>query len=180
MSLIEKINEEKINSKNIIKIVSYNVLSSELSDPTYYTRTNKIHLNQSNRFKKLITKIKVWCENETIICFQEISRTWLDKLDIFFRKNTSYHLVSSSYGWIKNGYMGCLIAFPKKYNYLSRKVYRLSDSIQTPNENKKRKSICNIFNYFQKYYKFCYRKVIIKNFGFQLIICHVYFGAKRL
>lgn len=94
-----------------IRVVSYNVLSSSLCSPDYYTLNNPKHLDPKNRFPKILEKLDKETEARSIIALQEISQKWTDQLVSYFMSK-NYILVSRLYGSNFNGYMGVGIAVP--------------------------------------------------------------------
>jgi mRNA deadenylase 3'-5' endonuclease subunit Ccr4 len=94
-----------------LRVISYNLLSSHLSSPSYYTTINPDYLDASNRLKvilnKLDTEIKKGGHDDrpTIIALQEVSYDWAGALHTFFA-NRGYHLTTGLYGQRFNGYMG--------------------------------------------------------------------------
>lgn len=93
-----------------LRIVSYNVLSSHLASPSYFTTLNPDHLDSSNRLKVVLEKLESeiptpGCSGTTIFALQEVSYDWAGELHTFFA-NRGYHLVTGLYGGKHSGYMG--------------------------------------------------------------------------
>jgi len=129
-------------SKTNVRIVSYNVLSSELSEPDHYSTLNPDHLNPLNRLpivlQKLDNEITIQSnENENekeqdkikspIICLQEVSHDWAGSFHTYFA-NKGYHFITGLYGKKFNGYMGVGIAFkPSDYTVVDVDISRIAD-----------------------------------------------------
>ena len=75
------------SSSSTIRIISYNVLSSNLGGPDYFTSCKPENLDPLARRKKVINKIKTELKNcskdkdinKPIFCLQEISHSWVGK-----------------------------------------------------------------------------------------------------
>jgi mRNA deadenylase 3'-5' endonuclease subunit Ccr4 len=90
-------------------VVSFNVLSSALSQATHFSKAVPEDCLAHNRFKVLTEKLLQYVKVGRIICLQELSREWHASLIPFFRLH-GYTIVASLYGCAKNGYMGVAIA----------------------------------------------------------------------
>jgi len=129
-----------------IRVVSYNVLSSELARPSYYTSYDPSHLDKHNRLSKVLKKLNDEIihnnqsnndtsqnqssqnpKRQTIICLQEVSNEWAGHFHTFFA-NHRYHFVTGMYGTKFNGYMGVGIAYPiDHFETVQVDMCRLSD-----------------------------------------------------
>eukprot|EP00980_Cylindrotheca_fusiformis_P001488 scaffold346_cov116-Cylindrotheca_fusiformis.AAC.2 len=113
-----------------VRVVSYNVLSSQLARSDYYPTYSPRHLRASNRLPIVLEKLDEEIEQKAIICLQEVSQDWAGELHTFFA-NRGYYLVSGLYGKIFNGYMGCALAWPMdSMKVLTVDISRLSDKRQ--------------------------------------------------
>ena len=104
----EEIKEETKQSANV-KIVTYNILSSELANPEFFTKCKPEHLDKKNRLPKILEKLQKEIdesddESPVVFCLQEVSQEWATGLHIFFAEK-GYHLVTGLYGSKFNGYM---------------------------------------------------------------------------
>jgi len=91
-------------------------------------------LKPENRLKLLKEFLTKEILLESIICLQEVSRDWADKLLVFFR-NHHYTFSNTSYGNKSTGFMGVAIAFPECYDLLDCNTKRIADDIiETPSE----------------------------------------------
>ena len=58
------------------RVSSYNVLSSHLAEPSYFTHCAPEHLAASYRYDLLLKKMDGEVEKNAIICLQEVSADW--------------------------------------------------------------------------------------------------------
>ncbi len=111
-----------------LRIYSYNLLSSSLASPGYFTACTPANLDQGKRFEKILTKLSAETSKNSIICLQELSRKWEGQLHVFF-ESKNYQLVTGLYGHSFNGYMGVALAYPLDvYQADDVEVVRLSDT----------------------------------------------------
>jgi len=114
------------------RFVTYNVLSSKLSSPSYYTENDPNALDPRKRLEKVIRKLEREVTFRSIICLQEVSMHWCGPLHTFFARN-GYHFIFSGYGGQHNGFMGVGIAVPlRDFEILDVDVQRLSDTKSWP------------------------------------------------
>lgn len=138
--------KKAIASAMSLRVVSYNVLSSHLASPSHFNKCDPEHLDASNRFAKVIQKLKSEIRQDStatttstkegeegkkklpvVFCLQEISHDWAGKFHTFFASE-NYHFITGLYGKKFNGYMGIGIAFPSdKFQLLDADISRLSD-----------------------------------------------------
>lgn len=112
-----------------VRVVSYNVLSSHLANPSYYTTLNPDHLEASNRLPKVLKLIdeQIDTSKNCIICLQEVSYDWAGSFHTYFA-NKGYHMVTGLYGRRFNGYMGVALAYPiETYETMTMDISNLSD-----------------------------------------------------
>lgn len=118
--------------KTIVRVITYNVLSSNLGGADYFTSCDPKNLDPYTRRQRVMSKIKTEVNNseennKPIICLQEISHSWVGTLHTFF-SNNNYHFVTALYGHKFNGYMGIGIAYPTdQFQTMHTNVCRLSD-----------------------------------------------------
>lgn len=124
-----------------VRIVSYNLLSSHLAEPTYHTKCKPQNLDAKVRFSKIIDKLKQEIDTHNdndasdgnshipvVFCLQEVSHDWAKQLHVFFANN-GYHFITALYGRNFNGYMGIGTAYPTQYyETLNVDLCRLSDT----------------------------------------------------
>jgi len=110
------------------RIFSYNILSSHLSDPEYYTACDPANLDPDTRLARTIAKLDLETQQKSIVCLQEVSISWAGKLHKFFA-DRNYYFVTGQYGNPFNNYMGVGIAWPlDKYETIDIDITRLSDT----------------------------------------------------
>lgn len=119
-------------SHHRVRVSSYNVLSSHLSSPSYFTSCQPSCLDPTYRFKKLCEKLDRETQNRSVICLQEISSDWAGLLHVYFYAK-KYHLITALYGSKFNGYMGVATAVPiDSFEIHGVHIKRISDLIITP------------------------------------------------
>ena len=110
-----------------LRVVSYNVLSSHLADPSHFSTLNPDHLAQENRLPVVLDKLEAEIQQNSLICLQEVSNDWAGALHTLFA-NRGYHVVTGLYGKKFNGYMGVAIAWPTALmTCIDVDISRLSD-----------------------------------------------------
>ena len=113
-----------------VNVITYNLLSSNLSDPSFVIGSSPINCDPKNRLLKIFDIFDEFIlnENTPIICLQELSQEWTGQFHTFFSER-GYYLITSLYGNRFNGYMGVGIAFPLiKYKLLDCEMMRVGDS----------------------------------------------------
>lgn len=120
-----------------VRIVTYNVLSSLLSDPSRFVENFPTHLDASHRLPKVLMKLSdelshikdtTQSQSKVIFCLQEVSRDWAGHLHKFFA-NRNYAFVTGLYGKKCNGYMGVGLAYSTDtFETLSVNLGRVSDN----------------------------------------------------
>lgn len=98
-----------------VKIASYNILSHDLSSPSWFSQLDPNHCNPEIRFPKIVNKLECEMKHNTIFCLQEIGERWAGPLSSFFEKNNYTFLYS---GWKSS--LGVGIAFPRQIYSLNR------------------------------------------------------------
>lgn len=110
-----------------IRVVSYNVLSSHLADPSHFSTLDPEHLLAANRLPVILEKLDEEMNRNSLICLQEVSYDWAGSLHAHFA-NKGYHMVTGLYGRKFNGYMGVAVAWPTAImKVLDVDISRLSD-----------------------------------------------------
>jgi hypothetical protein len=99
------------------RIVSYNILSSELADPKLYGKCDPANLDAQVRIERIKAKLLDEMDGDAVIALQEISHLYANELHVFFRSH-DYYMVTALYGNVWSGYMGVAIAVPSKYDLL--------------------------------------------------------------
>jgi 2',5'-phosphodiesterase len=126
------------NNKQSVRVVSYNLLSSHLAEPTFHTKCDPDNLAAENRMPKIIAKLQSEIDKQTqkgndgndtpvVFCLQEVSHDWAKELHVFFAER-GYHFITALYGRHFNGYMGIGTAYPiQHYKTLQVDICKLSD-----------------------------------------------------
>ncbi|KNC72902.1 hypothetical protein SARC_14539, partial [Sphaeroforma arctica JP610] len=111
-------------------VTSYNILSSHLCEPSHFQACETEHLNQRNRIKKILAKLTPEIEKKSIICLQEVSRTYAGDLHVYFAER-GYHFVTGLYGRKFNDFMGVGTAWPvDEYESLNVNTKKLADTVK--------------------------------------------------
>jgi mRNA deadenylase 3'-5' endonuclease subunit Ccr4 len=119
-------------SSSSLRLTTYNVLSSSLAGPGYFTSCKPEYLDQDYRLKKLKAKLEEDMKARSVICLQELSISWTGALHSFFQDN-GYYLVTGLYGNKFNGYMGVGIAYPlDKFTLLEADITKIADTKKMP------------------------------------------------
>tara|TARA_B100000524_G_scaffold348292_2_gene252341 strand:+ start:2039 stop:3499 length:1461 start_codon:yes stop_codon:yes gene_type:complete len=95
-----------------VRVCSYNVLSERLCSPAEFCRCEPRHLTAALRHKRIERKLSLEMERQSILCLQEVTISFADRLAVFF-ESRGYHLTFSSYAGSTTGYMGVAIAYPR-------------------------------------------------------------------
>lgn len=115
---------------NDIRVTTFNVLSSNLCDPSYHKKCTAENLDQVNRYVKVKALLKKEIDSKSIICLQEISSKWACKLHPFFAEN-KYQFITGLYGHKFNGYMGVAVAVPSEvYDLLAVDITKGADTMK--------------------------------------------------
>lgn len=117
-----------------VSFVSYNVLSSHLSEPSHppFRLRDPADLDPDTRFDRLLTKLEPHVKRGAVIALQELSRDWAGRLHVFFR-GQGYTMVNSQYGNPFNGYMGVGLAYPDDgFELMEVREKRISDTKRWP------------------------------------------------
>lgn len=151
-----------------VRIVTYNVLSSHLCEPSHFPKCNPDFLDPTYRYTKLEDKLLMEIDNGAIICLQEVSSEWAGYLYSFFAEH-NYALITGLYGYQKNGYMGVATAVPLNlYKLQSVSIDTLSDFIPEEllspkkpwtRDTKKEETIFTVFAAFLDCFKMLVRIV---------------------
>jgi mRNA deadenylase 3'-5' endonuclease subunit Ccr4 len=121
------------DKKTIINIATYNILSKPLANPDFYGKPDYSPevLNYENRLPKILQHLTTQIERSAIICLQEVDATTLSTLEIFFH-GYNYRMITATYGFFLDGYMGVSIAIPNQYSISAIDRYRIVDGKPWP------------------------------------------------
>jgi len=126
-----------------VRIVTYNVLSSQLAQASHYPTLNPDHLEADRRLPVVLDKLQRELTttahnnnnhhhqtNNVIVCLQEVALDWEGPLHVWFARR-GYHVVAARYGKPFNGYMGVLLAWPTAtLELVDLDIVRLADQRQ--------------------------------------------------
>lgn len=125
----------KSANPSAIRVTTYNVLSSHLAEPGYFTKCNPSFLDPVYRLKKLKEKLDHETSADAIICLQEVSHLWAGALTVYFAAK-GYSFTTALYGNKFNNYMGVGIAAPYgKYDILDANIQRIGDTKRNPTKS---------------------------------------------
>lgn len=96
-----------------VRIYTYNILCDKLASPENLKFYKPEDLDNEDRFNRIIQRIQIEIQRNSVICLQEISQNWAGRFYTFFAAN-DYVFVQSGYGGEMNDYMGCGLAWPHK------------------------------------------------------------------
>lgn len=116
------------DNSHTLRVATYNILSSSLSAPSYFTMCSPDHLEPETRIKKCISRINDEVDKNAIVCLQEVSQTYLNNIHPYFASK-NYHVIASNYGNKFNNYMGVTLAYPvDKYILLGVDVVKVGET----------------------------------------------------
>uniref|UniRef100_A0A7S3QC25 Endonuclease/exonuclease/phosphatase domain-containing protein n=1 Tax=Chaetoceros debilis TaxID=122233 RepID=A0A7S3QC25_9STRA len=105
------------STKPSVRVVSYNILSSELAEPDYHTLCTPEDLDTSIRLPRILGKLQSELDRaqendeKVVFCLQEVSHEFATALHVFFAER-GYHFITALYGRKFNGFMGIGTAIP--------------------------------------------------------------------
>lgn len=106
--VLKALQQEQRERNETVRIVSYNILSPELMEPFESKKDYPSDsINNELRWKKILRTLLLHVEHKAIICLQEVTQEWKDRLHTWF-KEYKYKMVFCAY---KNN-MGNVIAWP--------------------------------------------------------------------
>lgn len=121
-----------------VSIVTYNVLNPKLCTAEWFPECHPQALLESHRWTLVSQKITEWMSHKCIICLQEVSREWSDRLMKLF--DPSYGCIVADYGTPRQDYMGVLVAWPHDlYLVLDCNTSRL---VELPSSQKLLSDLC--------------------------------------
>lgn len=114
-----------VHCTDMIKVITFNILSSELATPRFFPDTQERYLDANYRFPKLIDLLDKYILDNYIICFQEVSSEWNSKLGKFFE------LYGYGYNFVEYDMkLGVCICYPKLlFNKLDSHNIRIGEEI---------------------------------------------------
>jgi hypothetical protein len=117
--------EDKTGSVFTIRVASYNVLSPSLFKNPHRAKA----LENNTRLKVVQEKIKEEMRRNAVICLQEMTRLWMQRLLPIFEA-ADYGTVQGLYGYAANGYMGVILAWPRRrFDLIEALTQGVADSV---------------------------------------------------
>jgi endonuclease/exonuclease/phosphatase family metal-dependent hydrolase len=112
-----------------VRVVSYNVLSPQLCSAGWFPHcAGEGATDNDQRLRRVLSKLTGEVQLDSVVCLQEVSRSWEGELHAFFLSR-GYAFICSGYGNAFNGYMGVGIAFPQRAFALDGcNIVRVSDT----------------------------------------------------
>ena len=80
-----------------LRALTWNVLSSSLCEPSYYTLNKPSDLDPKTRLRRVCQRLEAEVEEQSVISLQEVSHTWAGDLHAWFAQR-GYYFVFASYG----------------------------------------------------------------------------------
>jgi mRNA deadenylase 3'-5' endonuclease subunit Ccr4 len=90
------------SSSSSVSVVSYNVLSEKLCNWSYFDKSRPSDCDADVRYERVSQKLKTQMDSNAVICMQEVSRRWLEKMIPMF-SYSNYAYVSYQGHKMKNG-----------------------------------------------------------------------------
>tara|TARA_B100000424_G_scaffold269816_1_gene267622 strand:+ start:3989 stop:4939 length:951 start_codon:yes stop_codon:yes gene_type:complete len=142
-----------------IPIATYNVLSDVYAENSLFNIANQDVTNFNKRLELFKIKFLRLIRKSYIICLQEVTKKFGDKIISFFFAN-NYNCVYDNYSGEYDGYMGVFIAFPNFYKISNIVRKKISDDIPTDEDEvwaiaKKKSNVSIGITLESKRMKFC-------------------------
>ena len=119
-------------SEGVVRVVTYNVLSSSLCEPEHFVACTPENLDPPVRLGRVQAQLDEQVAHGAVICLQEVSQLWAGKLVPWFEAR-GYTLITGLYGRKFNGYMGCALAWPTaRYESVDVDIRRAADTKSWP------------------------------------------------
>jgi 2',5'-phosphodiesterase len=93
------------------RVVTYNLLSSSLSNAKDHHMCSKAALEPNTRLERIKAKLQPEMQKHSVLCLQEVSIMWVGLLHVWLQSR-GYVFIATTYGNRFNGYMGVGIAYP--------------------------------------------------------------------
>lgn len=123
-----------------VRVVSYNVLSSHLCEPTHYIKCDPADLDPDTRRQRVQQLLIPHMAKQAVVCLQEVSAQWQGELSPFFEAQ-GYTFVCGNYGNAFNGYMGVALAWPtSRFTSEEVAITRVADTKLWPKPPKGQKA----------------------------------------
>jgi mRNA deadenylase 3'-5' endonuclease subunit Ccr4 len=129
-----------------VRVVSYNIFAPVYADrPDHYFKCQPAFLKTDYRWNLIQSQLEQEIINNenTIICLQELSLSFLPKLELFFRR-LNYIFFHNLYGQMRGDYMGGVgIAIPVSIQLHFMSIIKIADHIRS--FSKPREKNTNLF-----------------------------------
>jgi mRNA deadenylase 3'-5' endonuclease subunit Ccr4 len=113
----------------MVRVAQYNILCAKLASKERFPKCDGKSLVPSFRLKSIFNKLKGEIDQNSVICLQELGRSWYGDFHDFFQKHKYYIIYSSYSSWICD-YMGVAIAYPmEKYVSEHTQIVKISDNV---------------------------------------------------
>eukprot|EP00931_Biecheleriopsis_adriatica_P027889 TRINITY_DN16689_c0_g1_i1.p1 TRINITY_DN16689_c0_g1~~TRINITY_DN16689_c0_g1_i1.p1 ORF type:complete len:416 (-),score=68.80 TRINITY_DN16689_c0_g1_i1:115-1320(-) len=111
-----------------VNLMTYNILSPPLARPSQFPTCKPADLDAKERLPKIIDRLKPAMAAGSVVGLQEVNLEWAGKLHAFFAEN-DYCAVFGQYGSPFNGYMGVMVAWPRRsFEVQEVEICRISDT----------------------------------------------------
>ncbi|CAF1100405.1 unnamed protein product [Rotaria sordida] len=124
-----------------VRVVSYNLLVPILANrPEHYCKCQTQFLETDYRWNLIQSELEQEITNHenTVICLQELSLSWLPKLELFFRR-LNYSFFYNLYGERRKDYMGDGMAIPFSMQLNSISMIKIGDHIRSISKYREKK-----------------------------------------
>lgn len=125
MANLSLTNQQPLNSA--VQIFTYNVLSPDLATRKAFGQADPAHLDNRQRFQRILAKLEEPVANGAIIALQEVSAQWAGPLTCWFQ-NHSYTAIPAVYRRSQGYTLGVLLAVPDiEYNLENVQILSVAD-----------------------------------------------------
>lgn len=117
----------------MIKIITWNILSPEISNYQGFSNYDPKVLNKKNRLNQIMRILSEWVKESVppIINFQEVPLYWNGIFNTFFHKN-NYIFLAMNYGNKESGFVSIATAIPKNYRIMDIEYIPLGERLVLP------------------------------------------------
>ena len=132
-----------------VRVATYNVLSSHLSEASHFVKCAADDLEPATRLARVKGQLEREIARGAVICLQEVSQPWSGELQVYFAER-GYQMVCGCYGSKFNGYMGTAVAWPTA-DFELRKLesFRVADArTRRPVGNRTRSLDSRVFRFW--------------------------------
>lgn len=144
---------------NKYNLVSWNILAPTLAKEEWFPYSIKEDLDPHIRLEKTLKILDTFVYENKIICLQEVGRSWLSAIEMFFLQN-DYLFFTAPYEDEESDYMGVAIAYPKSLKTINVIRTRIGSRIE---ELKNDSPIYKFFSYFPFIYNLFKSKKVRDN-----------------